>query len=470
MAKKKKKKSQGFTMIVLFLVVIALIIGYIIAKNFADKNEVDSEASGDVKLIKVDTSTAKSLTYSLEDVKYTLIKEDGVWKVESEKERPLNQEIVQSMIDRFKDMTATKVVYDNQDHLADLKLDKPALNVTLTMEDGATYTYSTGAAVNTSDGGVYAIAQGFNGIYILPEGYLTMFSKDLNNITEIPNISGITSDKITRIYVKKDGRELINATKTQKNQEDVWTITAPYDSSVAMDNSYMSTFNSNYTRYKFIKNVDYNCTDFSQYGLDNPDTVIDFDYYTEDTETGDKTEHTFTMYVGNKSEDETYYYVRLNDSNSVYTISASSILTYTNVNAFSYVRERLVDTNISGVTKASFKVQGTTYDLTVEEGAAGTDEDKSSIYKINGVVKAGAAIGEFFSKVTLLEIAAEVEKDVDSSNQVFGLSVLDKDKNEYTYSFYDYDDSYYAIEHEGHMYFLVDKRRVEDVITALKKL
>lgn len=465
MAKKKKKKSQGFTIIVLFLVVIALTISYFIAKNYTDKKEAEEEASKDVKLVNVDTSKAKSLTYSIEGVTYTLIKEDGVWKVESEKERPLDQDTVQSMIDRFKDMTATKEVYKNKDHLADLNLENPVLNVTLTMEDGATYAYSTGANVNSSDGGVYAIVQGFDGIYILPKGYFTLFSKDLNNITEVASITDITADNITRIYIKKDGKELINAKKTQANGKEVWKITAPYDPSVAMDNNYMSALNSNYTTYKFIKNVDYNCTDFGKYGLKDPDTIIDLDYVPEDSKAKDKSQHRFTLYVGNKTDDGSYYYVRVNDSKSVYTIATTSIATFTNIKAFNYVRERLVDTSISNVTKASFKLPGTTYDLTVEGSS-----DDSKVYKINGEVKDGADIGKFFSKVTLLEIGGEIEKDVDTSKQVFGLSVMNQDNNAYTYTFYAYDDSYYAIEHEGHMYFLVDKRRVEDVITALKEL
>ncbi len=458
MAKKKKKKSQAFTMIVLFLVIIVLLIGYFVAKGIAEKSEKDKSESGDTKLIQIDTSKAKTLTYLIDGEEYTLIKEDDIWKVESEKERPLDQDKVQDMVDRFKEMTASKVVSENQDKLADLRLDKPALTVTLKLEDGATYSYSTGTNVVTSDGGCYAIVQGYPGIYILPEGYYSLFSANLNTITKLAVVSDVNANNVTKIRITKDGKVMIDA--AQDKDTETWGITKPYALGVKMDSNNMNNLASNYVSYRFLENIDYNCKDFSQYGLDKPTSEVYLEYFTKDSDDSKTTDHTLKLSIGKTNEDGSLYYVRLNDSESVYTMGVNTIDLYTNVNAFDYVDYSLFNKSISAFSKLNISAEGKTYDIQMLKDS----------YKINGVEKSASDIGTIYGKLTLVKIKEEAEKEVSTNNPRCTISLTDTDNTVSNYSFLEYDANYYAMHHEGFTYFLVDKRSIDDLIHTLENL
>ncbi len=458
MAKKKKKKSPVFTMIVLLLVIIVLVIGYFVAKGIADKSGEET-VDADTKLLHVDTSTAKTLKYSIAGNEYTLNCVDGIWKAESDDKRPLDQTKVQNMVNRFAEMTASKVVADNQNELASVALDNPALTVTLTLEDGSSYSYSTGSTVVTDDGGCYAIVKGYPGVYILPEGYYNMFSANLNSITQLPSVADIKAENITRLHIVRDGEERINITKDPEKEKFTWTMLAPYDSSMRMSDDNIRILTNKYVTYIFGENVDYDCTDFGKYGLDDPKTMIDIEYFTED-ESGNKTVHTFTLYIGNLNDDGTMFYVKLNDSNSVYTISKVSIDSFTDVNATNFAEDYLFDTTVQELSKVVFQIKDKTYTL----------EAKDNAYTLNGASKNASDVGVFYTSINLLKNAQTATKDVSKTNPVCSISVTNKGNEELTYTFYEYDDNYYAIEHDGFVYFVIEKRRLDSAITAIEGL
>ena len=125
--------------------------------------------------------------------------------------------------------------------------------------------------------------------------------------------------------------------------------------------------------------------------------------------------------------------------------------------------------DISELSKASFVVNGKTYDLQIEKKAT-TGDASGDTYKLNGVLKEASAIGVLYGKVGLIEIEQEKQKDVDTQNPICSISVTDTKNKELKYSFYKYDNNYYAIEHEGQIYFLADKEKVNNAIKALEEL
>ena len=455
MAKKKKKKSQAFTMIILFLVIIVLVIVYIVAGRIAKEADKEGTVIEDKKLIQIDTSKAKTLTYTIDGTEYTLVNEEGTWKVESEKERPLDQDKVWDMVNRFQEMTANKEVSENQDKLGDMGLDKPSLKVVLKLEDGATYSYSTGTTVVTSDGGCYATVQGFPGIYVLPSGYHDLFSVDLNSITQLATVDGVDANNITKIRITKDSNILIDVAMNKDTEE--WVITKPYASSVKMDASSTRDLASKYVNYRFTENVDYNCKDFSKYGLESPTSEVYLEYFTKGSDADTSIDHKLKLSIGNKNEDGSLYYVRLNDSDSVYTMEANEVSAYTTVNAFDYVRSSMFSANVNDLTKATVVANGKTYDIQMLKDN----------YKINGIEKNASEIGIFYGKLTLIKIMSEVKKEVNTTKPVCSISVTDAN-NVINYSFFEYDSNYYAMQYEGHTYFLVDKNSVDDMVHLLE--
>ncbi len=472
MAKKKKKKSEIVTLMVLILVIIALGFGYFVARSFSENNGEEIDSLEDKKLIQIDVSKAKTLKYTLKGKEYAFVNENGIWKVEMEKDRPLNQNAIMDMVSLFEDMTASKIVYKNQDRIADFGLNKPALTVTLTMEDESSYSYSSGVSVVNTESGCYAVVQGFPGIYFLPEGYYNLFIDDLINMTQLPSITDITSENLTRIKITKNSKVMIDLNQDKNTEQ--WMIKEPYDYNVRTNADNMKILLNNYISYRFLQNIDYHCTDFSKYGLDKPSSEIYLEYFTKDYTSSTTTNHTLKLSVGNL-EDDAVNYVRVNDGNSVYTMSSNNIDLLTNVDPIDYVYTTLVDTDISDVAKASFTVKGKVYDLQIERSdtiGTGDKEDKNTknVYKINGIEKEASEVGTFYSKVNLIKIVGKVGKNVNDSKPVCSIKVTDTSQKEFNYNLLEYDENHYAVQHKGHIHFLVDKKSVDSMVQTLEAL
>jgi hypothetical protein len=182
MAKRKKRKSV--TLISLLLVLVALIGVYYWYSNREAKPEDENETES-IQLSKIeDTSKLTSLHYRTKDTEMTLVKDGEEWKLETEPERPINQDKVSGLIGLISDITAKRMVTEKPDNPADFGLAEPTGYLQGTLSDGTTVTLEIGTMVPSKDG-YYAYVNEDDKVYLLATNYGSGFKYTITNITAV---------------------------------------------------------------------------------------------------------------------------------------------------------------------------------------------------------------------------------------------------------------------------------------------
>ncbi|MDF2944816.1 MAG: hypothetical protein K0S01_3674 [Herbinix sp.] len=492
----KRKKRNAITLVSLLLALAALIVVYLwyINREVASEDAQDKAQTISVATMKKDQLS--SIHYIAKDADLTLVLKDAEWKSQEEPDRPINQTNVTSMINLIDDISATRMVNEAPENLADYGLSEPVAYLQATQTDGVTVTLQIGAEVAGGDG-YYALVNEDKKVYLLDTTYgsgLQYSNSDMTAVEEAPEITG---ENIHHIDIeKRDGEdfELLNNSENglASNGSGIytWVILKPYEEGLTADDSKVSELQKNYTTFDFVACVDYNGKDLSLYGLEDPMASIYVGYYETDTktleepevnpDTGEKvTEKTirnekeYMIYVGNQDEDGNYY-VRKDGSKAVYIMKADSIDKMLQVDAFSIINPFVCIPNIDNVDKIAITIEGTTYNMelkrTTGKNDAG-DEESNTTYYYNG-----KEVGEdVFKKVYQIMIAAKYDAEIkeaiatDGEDPYMTISYHttgDKEKT-LSASYLPYDDSFYIVKTVDGARFFADKRKIDDIAKAV---
>lgn len=158
----KKKKKEMTTVIALAALLVVVCVAYFAAVKHKEAKEKAADTS--VNLLQLDTSKATKIDISNENGTISFEKESTGWVMPSDKEFLVKQEEIQTILDAFSDLVATRCVVENKDSIAEYGLDKPTAKVTITLNDGATTVLSLGTTV-PSEGGYYGMLDSSDGVY-----------------------------------------------------------------------------------------------------------------------------------------------------------------------------------------------------------------------------------------------------------------------------------------------------------------
>jgi hypothetical protein len=495
MAKRKKRKSV--TLISLLLVLVALIgIYYWYSNREAkpeDKNETES-----IQLAKIeDTSKLTKLHYRTKDTEMTLVKEGEVWKLETEPERPINQDKVSGLIGLIKDITAKRLVTEKTDNPADFGLAEPTGYLQGTLSDGTTVTLEIGTMVPSKDG-YYANVNEDDKVYLLATNYGSGFKYTITNITAVAEAPSITADTIYHIAIDNregDDFEIVKdkALGLGNIGSDVypWHILKPYKEGYSAESTKVSTVQENYTGLSYETCVDYNATDLSSYGLDNPYAILDLGYTEErteklskpekDTETGKEiTEKTYQepkeykLLIGNQDENGNYYVMEAG-TRVVYTMEEDTVNKMLTVDPFSVLNSFVNIPHINMVDQIDITADGKAYQIKIDHKKS-TDEDgketvENTVY-FNGTQANAESFTELYQVLIGAKYDAEIKEEVNTGAAPYltiRYQLNDPTKSVIGASYLPYDQSFYLIDTNGEIKFFADKRRIDDIVKALEE-
>lgn len=360
-----KKKTVK---IVSAVVVLGVLCGAYEGVNFYVTSQEEKEAEEDdtsVELVSLeaDDITAVSFTADQDNVEFD--KKDDTWTEKSDADFPVNQDTVDSAVKGVASLTADQEISDVED-LSQYDLDSPQNTITLTTEDGDT-TLEVGMESSNNQYYVKKSDDDKN-VYLVSSTSIEPFMGTLYDFAESGTFPSVTSATITDVKVdKEDGYEL-----TQDAENLFWNVSDGKTSEKA-DTTAAGNVTSAIGSLAYDKFVDYNCTDDSKYGFDDPYAVVTVKYTeeeavesdeenseestdadttdteestteaseessdadeTEDADAADEdssedeqetqtVEKTLTIYVGDETGDDRY--VKVNDSKEVYTITEDSL-------------------------------------------------------------------------------------------------------------------------------------------------
>lgn len=457
-----------------------------------EKETEENDTSVDLVSLEADDITAVSFTADQNEVEFD--KKDDSWTEKFDANFPVNQDTVDSAVKGVASLTADQEISDVED-MSQYDLDNPQNTITLTTADGDT---SLQIGMESSNNQYYVKKEDDDkNVYLVSSSSIEPFMGTLYDFAESGTFPSVTSATITDVKVDKENSYEL----TQDADNLFWNVSDGKTTEKA-DTTKAGTVTSAIGSLAYDKFVDYNCTDDSKYGFDDPYAVITVKY-TEDEQETQTVEKTLTIYVGDETGDDRY--VKVDDSKEVYTITKDSLtdILDSTVSDFynltvSYVSSNDLDSlevqsadgdhTINIVTETvKAEDEDTTDDTdsdttdessteTSDESSTDTDssddeeETTTTTYKLDGEDLDESTFTTFYNK--LINMTAQerlTEEYTPEGDPAYTFIFKDTDGKETTVKYYEYDTNFYAAVVEDKVY-LVNKMNVKDLDEAYQKM
>ena len=516
-------KSKTVKMVSAAAVLAVLCGAYAGVKSYVSSQEEKEaeEADQSVSVVEMNADDIVSVAFrSEDDGEVTLEKEDDSWVKKGETEFPLSQDSVSSAVSGIAALTADQKLEETAD-LSEYDLEEPENEITVLTDDGEETTVQVGMMNSSSQYYVKKAGDDEN-VYLVSSSSLDPFMGSVYDLAEAETFPSVTSSTITQVKVDKE-----NGYELKQNSETLgWDISDGKDTEKA-DTTQAGTVTSAIGSLTYDEFVDYNCTDEAEYGFDDPYAVITADYTveeeteadTDDTEVSeeedtsteesaenesgnedaieDTTEEETTsedtadadssedseeteivtkdeeliIYVGDETDGSRY--VKVNDSNQVYTISEDSladILDKTIADFYdltvSYLTVNNLETMDIEAEDGSHEVQ-VVREITEDEDG---EEITTSSYKLDGKEIEETAFTTFYNKVINMTGQQRLTEEYDpEGDPAYTFTLTDIDGEEILVKYYEYDASFYAAVVEDRVY-LVNKMDVRDMDEAYQEM
>lgn len=454
-----------------------------------EKETEENDTSVDLVSLEADDITAVSFTADQNEVEFD--KKDDSWTEKSDANFPVNQDTVDSAVKGVASLTADQEISDVED-MSQYDLDNPQNTITLTTADGDT---SLQIGMESSNNQYYVKKEDDDkNVYLVSSSSIEPFMGTLYDFAESGTFPSVTSATITDVKVDKENSYEL----TQDADNLFWNVSDGKTTEKA-DTTKAGTVTSAVGSLAYDKFVDYNCTDDSKYGFDDPYAVITVKYTEEEQET-QTVEKTLTIYVGDETGDDRY--VKVDDSKEVYTITKDSLtdildstmsdfysmtVSYVSANNLDSLEVQSADgdhtINIVTETVKAEDEDTTDESSTETSDESSTDTDSSdesssddeeetttTTYKLDGEDLDESTFTTFYNK--LINMTAQerlTEEYTPEGDPAYTFIFKDTDGKETTVKYYEYDTNFYAAVVEDKVY-LVNKMNVKDLDEAYQKM
>ena len=581
-----KKKSVNLITAVGVLVVLSG--AYVGVKAYVAKQEAaDAESAEEEnpEIISIASADVKSIKFVIDKKEVTFEKDGDSWVKSDETDFPVDQDKIDTLVSSLNSIKAERTL-ENVEDASEYELDQPENTITVTTEDGETTVIQLGMENDSTSQEYIDLNKDSSTVYVVSNSTFSSFEGTLYDFAKSGVFPTVDSSTVSKISVEgKDSSYVV-----EKDENNFWNITGDGETEKA-DSAKATSLASALSSMAYASYVNYNCAEdeLSQYGLDKPYAEITVDYQeevekectddeneakngaeevsevsgdenqtdekvdsetdgnesldedvdvadTEDSEEESEPEtemvdRELVIQVGDQSSDGGRY-VRVNDSNEIYTISEDSLDTFlgkTNADFWdltvSYLSANNLDTldvnyggedyivNVSRETSEDENVETSdnetededTTDNTSSDVADGNDvegnaaddntssgdltdedtentDDSSSTasttsstsvtlsYTLNGKDLDSTTFTMFYNKLINMTAQKRLTDEFKSNaDPEMTVKFTDIDGNEMEVEYYSYDTNYYAAVINKKVY-LVNKMTVKELFQAFESV
>lgn len=479
----KKKTVKLVSAVVVLGVACGAYVGVNSYVSSQEKKESEEEDTS-VELTNLSTDNITSVAFTAGQDNVEFDKKDDTWSEKSDADFPVNQDTVNSAVGGVASLSAAQEISDVED-LSEYDLDSPQNEIKLTTDDGDTVLQI--GMENTSTSQYYVKkSDDDKNVYLVDSSAVEPFMGTLYDFAESGTFPSVTSSTITEVKVdKEDGYEL-----TQDPDNLFWNISDGKTSERA-DTDKAGTVTSAIGSLSYDSFVDYNCTDDSKYGFDDPYAVITAKYTEEeavedesstDSDTEDDSEEAetktvdkeITIYVGDETGSDRY--VKVNDSKEVYTITEDSLTDILDSTVSDFYSLSVNNLSVNSLDSLEVKTPDGDHTVTVtrETTKDSDDEDAEETttvsYKLDGADLDDTTFTTFYNKLINMTAQQRLTEDyTPEGDPAYTFVFKDTDGNETTAEYYEYDTNFYAAV-VGDKVYLVNKMNIRDMDDAYQEV
>lgn len=321
--------TQKRTLQLLLIAVAALLAILICVKlyqNHAAQEAEAAQAVGQASIITDSTSAYKALSYFNGAATLSFaIGEDGAWQWVDDTSFPVDETYISAVTDALSTLTPQQTITEG-DTLESYGLDEPSQTLTATAENGMITTIALGNT--TTDGNSYYMLMNDaqTPVYIISDALAKAMSVSIYDMMALPALPELAEDQLQSITLAGQVQTVLTASHQAPENEDGPTVTSwqAGRSDVTEDPQVSGTGGivNQVLGLAVDSCVDYRPSDAaaSLCGFDDPDAVITVTYSTAAGATG-----TLTLSVGTQVLDGNGRYVRINDDETIYRMTADKL-------------------------------------------------------------------------------------------------------------------------------------------------
>lgn len=511
-------KSKTVKLVSGVAVLAVLSCAYLGVTSYVDSREKKEAEAQDtsVSLVDMEAEDLTSVSFLSEDGEQEIFeKKEDVWTKKGEEDFPVSQDTIDGAVNSLASLDADQELTEPEE-LSEYDLDKPQNEIVLTAQDGSETILQVGMK-NEASGQYYVKRQDEDNVYLAAETALTPFMGTAYSFAEAESFPTVTSATMKEVQVEKE-----NGYTLSQDKDSLYWYVSDGKSSEQADTSKAGAVTSAIGSLTYGDFVDYHCTDLAKYGFDTPYAIISSTYMAEEDteantdvseaseeeensvedeekaeETADTpekedtlTEKTLVICVGDEIDGSRY--VKVNDSNEVYTIPEESLteildkapsdfysltvnyLTVNNLDSLE-IRDEEESHTVKVVRTAEKNSEDTKEDADEDESSESSEEEAASeevtvTYTLDGKEADETLFTTFYNK--LINMAGEkrlTEAYTPEGEAVFTFGFTDTEGEKTAVSYYEYDSSFYAAV-VGDKVYLVNKMKVKDLIEACEAL
>lgn len=291
------------TLLILLALFIVLILSFLALSSYErqQKNK-GNEAEAQIPVIRIESLSSLSYTDHNNETTLSFTKDSETWYISDDKEIPLTQSYINTMEETFCSIYATREITD-PDALSDYGLDNPAYTIKLTNQEGNLTTLTIG---NAADEDYYLAVNGQEDIlYTVNSSIVSSMQYDLDTMVTKDTLPSIGSGNLIQADITENGTTTTYSSEDDEQTERFSTVAGGYGAMTLTDlASYHAT-----------------TEELTSFGLDEDSRITVKLTYNESSEESENDPLTFTLYIGNTTDDGNRY-VQVQDSDLVYLVSS----------------------------------------------------------------------------------------------------------------------------------------------------
>lgn len=455
------KKKQWLKPVLCLAVLIILLGVYFIMKTHNTKDMEKKEDADEITVTNLKTSDITGIAFEVEGEKISFSKKD-IWILDGEENFPLDTSKIEAVAEGISALHAEKKIEDAE-NLSEYGLDKPENTIDITTKEGTTSLHIGAKNSTTSNTYVY-MNDKKSVIYVVNNDIKSLLPTERMGLAVGEEFPAITAADIKEIKIEKDSDSI----QLKCDSDDgIWYVTNKQGNQYKAGSASVSALESSITGLKFENMVDYKGDNMEKYGLDHPQTVIQV-HYTESNKDDSKT---MTLNIGAKN-DNGFYFVNIEGSQEVHTMSAESLETIMNQKTESFWDMSIITLTKNQIKGLTVEYKGEKKEIEkISEDSSKKDESarEEVTYQCAGNKIDTSKFDIFFNKMTSM-LAQSKDTGLNDINKPEMKIIIHTDNGDkiLTYSLYD-ENFYLVIDMDGKP-GLVSKTTIKDFFSSYEKL
>ena len=311
--------KKGVKLLILLLVLALVAGGLFAVTRYNAKQESLNHSEEEIIAAAIDKAEVAAIRWTNDKNDISLSKDEkGYWHYDGDPTLPLDNAVPEGMLNSVSSLIATRLVAENPADTAQYGFNKPGCTAVFTMKDGSQTTLTIGNESGYDS--VYFKSSDSANVYLVSSDIETTFSKSVTDLVKaetfptcetIPSVT-VQGEKTTVIFTAEPAKE--------DDAQTAFTVSSG-DKKGTLTPEHAAALESEINGLKFGSCAAYK-GETEKFGLAKPAYRITVNY------TNDSKDGSFTLLLGNKTE-EGMYYAMLQGSDCIFTLAQSSVNTLT---------------------------------------------------------------------------------------------------------------------------------------------